>query len=1113
MFTPSLMGQVLYNFGNPTGDEQLYIELINRARANPSAEGARFAATTDPVILSAYSQFGVDLTMMQTEFNAIAVQPPLAPNASLTTAARGHSAWMLANATQSHNETNPSNTTVSRVTDAGYNFSFVGENVYAYYNLVFQGHAGFQVDWGSDEGGEIGGMQSNRGHRVNIHKADYREIGVGVVSGSNGAVGPNLVTQDFGARAGATSFGTGVAYYDLNGNDFYDSGEGISGLRVDVAGSSNFCTTAIGGGWAVPVPNLATTRAITFSGLGVNQTTNLVFPASNNAKLDLKLTYTPPTITSSANASEGVSHLIEFEQTPGASGYQWSRWSMAAASTENCETTNDITTVISEDYAVLNTAVKQQGTASFHLVNATSDEQSLELETLYYGKPTSSLTFQSQIRFATTSETFKVQVKEESNTAEWQDVFSQIGTDGSGEASFQTRIVDLSSMNGKAFRIRFFIDPGNTFFPFTGDTFGWFIDAISFSNIDALSNQTTELLADTNGSFTPSIGTLLMVVAPRISNIEYPASYQILTTTAQQLQVEQPVNTVLTDGATTLTFGSSEVGIPVIKTVTIRNTDSDELSGIAVDLSGSHTSDFVVSALGATTLAVGDTTTFNVTFTPTALGSRSAALEITSNETIETPFNLSLSGEGDTDDPVAFTFVGTPYELRVGNTVSFDLKRLISDGQTIKLSGKVPSGLKYNSTTGLLSGKLGKLGVYQLSVQLRQGKTLVRTIALPITVLAFPTSLIGNFDCILEDGGSIPTGAFRLSIKAANQWTATLDAVGASKTRKAKGTFVLGEGTPTAPITAIFPADSGAPAVTVNITLDGSTANQTGTYGGGTLRGFRVARTADNPPATVICNLVLDAGVQDGLTVPAGLGWMKGKVSTKGIGTFKGLLGDGTAASFTLPVSACGQAVLWSQPYSNRNSFIGGIVTLGDLDQPATSDLPLDNVGAWWVKAADMKTLSYPSGFPIMPVTIGTSRWTVPATAAALGASLGWNENRKTAVTIDGGGLSNEEPQATIASLPTEFSIDDKFILTTSEPDAVPLVAWKGNVSKADGGIVGTLTIPTGFSPDVLAGAAAASGVLVQDESWGTVTGCGLVKVPISGVKGSFKTAALILEQ
>ena len=34
---------VIYSIGQPTGEEQYYLELLNRARANPTAEGTRLA--------------------------------------------------------------------------------------------------------------------------------------------------------------------------------------------------------------------------------------------------------------------------------------------------------------------------------------------------------------------------------------------------------------------------------------------------------------------------------------------------------------------------------------------------------------------------------------------------------------------------------------------------------------------------------------------------------------------------------------------------------------------------------------------------------------------------------------------------------------------------------------------------------------------------------------------------------------------------------------------------------------------------------------------------------------------------------------------------------------
>jgi uncharacterized protein YkwD len=110
----------------------------------------------------------------------------------------------------------------------------LGENVYAYSKSVPYGHAGFEVDWGGTIAN--GGMQSPPGHRINIHNADFREAGIGVVLGSNGGsggVGPQLVTQDFGSVGGLLPFVTGVVYRDLNGNGLYDPDEGMGGVTVN----------------------------------------------------------------------------------------------------------------------------------------------------------------------------------------------------------------------------------------------------------------------------------------------------------------------------------------------------------------------------------------------------------------------------------------------------------------------------------------------------------------------------------------------------------------------------------------------------------------------------------------------------------------------------------------------------------------------------------------------------------------------------------------------------------------------------------------------------------------------------------------------------------------
>jgi hypothetical protein len=264
--SPSAPAGQLYSIGDPTNEEQYYLELINRARANPTAEGIRLATTTDPDVRGAYTSFGVNLILMQTQFALIPAEPPYSMNATLLNAARAHSQNMLQNNYQGH--TGPDGVLTTRLAGytSGANGWSIGENVYAYCKSVWYGHAGFEVDWGGTV--LTGGMQSPPGHRQNIHNQDFREVGVGVVLGSNGGiggVGPQLVTQDFGTKGGLLPFVTGVVYRDSNGNGFYDPGEGVGGVTVTIANVNSYAVTAASGGYSVPVPGSGNYN-VTFSG-------------------------------------------------------------------------------------------------------------------------------------------------------------------------------------------------------------------------------------------------------------------------------------------------------------------------------------------------------------------------------------------------------------------------------------------------------------------------------------------------------------------------------------------------------------------------------------------------------------------------------------------------------------------------------------------------------------------------------------------------------------------------------------------------------------------------------------------------------------------------------
>ena len=224
---------------------------------------------------------------------------PLAFNTQLLLMSELHSQDMYNNVFQGHvSSASPpapflaGDTLGQRRTRIGYSGG-VGENVYAYAKSVAHGHAGFDVDWGgtTNTGSPCynaafagQGMQNPPGHRLSIHNASYREVGIGVVNGSNGSVGPQIVTQNFGTGGGRVV--TGVVFQDADSDGFYDPGEGVSGVRVETPDSPFFSITSASGGYAIPVDSDGT-HPVTFSNGGVpTYTANAVVSGGNNAKLD-----------------------------------------------------------------------------------------------------------------------------------------------------------------------------------------------------------------------------------------------------------------------------------------------------------------------------------------------------------------------------------------------------------------------------------------------------------------------------------------------------------------------------------------------------------------------------------------------------------------------------------------------------------------------------------------------------------------------------------------------------------------------------------------------------------------------------------------------------------
>jgi hypothetical protein len=524
------IGATLYSIGQPTDDEQLYLELINRARANPPQEGIWLSELTDPDVVSAIDFFDVNLTVMVNEFSVIAPAQPLAFSAPMIAAARLHSALMFTNQVQQHQITSVGEPNLlARLQNEGYQATTASENIFSFSESTLYGHAGFQIDWGND----ADGMQDGRGHRVNIHRADFREIGVGVYDGVNGSVGPQLVTQDFGLTTADTPFLTGVVYHDLNSNEFYDQGEGLGGVQVEVTGAAFFAVTAGSGGYTIPLPGDGS-YTVTFSAAnGGTFTTNITVTGGLNFKADWVPVYQPPTLTGPAHPVNGFNMSYGFTTPIGITDYSWQVIALTPLSfTDNADDgLNNFTASTSAGYSVTGADDEVVRSSVFHLAHPTPPElQTMELNTHFIPKPGAMLTFQSRLGLATTNQIPVVQVSQDGGQT-WNDVWMQTGGSASQNSPYQQKSVDLGGLPRVETRLRFaytyvFRDNG-TYFNQTTYNFGWSFDNINLSGVDTGATAGTDLVSNaTQFPFTATTAgtTFLVFLKPSVVNRNYPGS-------------------------------------------------------------------------------------------------------------------------------------------------------------------------------------------------------------------------------------------------------------------------------------------------------------------------------------------------------------------------------------------------------------------------------------------------------------------------------------------------------------------------------------------------------------------------------------------------------------
>lgn len=121
-------------------------------------------------------------------------------------------------------------------------------------------------------------------------------------------------------------------------------------------------------------------------------------------------------------------------------------------------------------------------------------------------------------------------------------------------------------------------------------------------------------------------------------------------TAASEIAMQQQPSLDLTDNSSSLDFGTVTLGLSSVQAVIyIQNAGNGNLDGLTVTKDGANAGDFAIdSSRVPTSLVPGANAYITATFTPAATGSRSAALHVASNDSNENPFDIALTGTGQT---------------------------------------------------------------------------------------------------------------------------------------------------------------------------------------------------------------------------------------------------------------------------------------------------------------------------------------------------------------------------------------------------------------------------------------------------------------------------------
>ncbi len=348
---------------------------------------------------------------------------------------------------------------------------------------------------------------------------------------------------------------------------------------------------------------------------------------------------------------------------------------------------------------------------------------------------------------------------------------------------------------------------------------------------------------------------------------------------------------------------------------------------------------------------------------------------------------------------------------------------------------KLPSGMKFNSKTGVLSGTPNVSGDFLIKIKARNPAG-TGEISFTLTVQPLPERVVGTYRGLIGRdplGNANLGGALTLTVTKTGTYTVSLTR-GAITHRKTERLATTAAANPLMPNPAtgyvLLSKPGVTPTLTLSFTIDPNEGELTGSLVEG-LNWMAFVEAWENPfslsaPATEYEGTYNTAflppfGVVEGQQ-PQGCSYGRLIVSKTGAATWSGRLADGTSTSFSAAVGKTGKMPLHRLLYGNTGSYRGWLTVVED----AGSGYANNTISAdleWFKKQPQPATVrSYELGFTQSNITGLGAKWVKPVFP---NIPLGLTTGAK--VTFSKGGITSSQLVVAPAdTLSYSFTFSDK---------------------------------------------------------------------------------------